>query len=142
METERRILRSDDPSRAIRIFLAKNAGDPGLRAAVVSDDAGLLLGGVGDEDLDALAALGCAMGAGNDVSSQCAREGWTAQGLFSTRVRAGEESYTVTSLGAPLSSTHGVEALLDRLLATPLRPRWRTSCRSEGCAPRARASGS
>lgn len=117
MEAERRILRSDDPSRAVRIYLAKNAGDQGLRAAVVSDDAGALLGGVGDEDLDTLAALGCAMGAGNDISSQCMREGWSTQALFSTRLRAGGESYTVTSLGAPLSSTEGVEALLGRLLA-------------------------
>jgi hypothetical protein len=117
MDTERRTLRSDDPSRAIRIFLAQNAGDPGLRAAVVSDDAGLLLGGVGNEDLDALAALGCAMAAGTDVSVHCAHEGWTTQGLFSTRLRAGDESYTVTSLGAPLSSTDRVEAMLGRLLA-------------------------
>lgn len=117
MDTERRIFRSDDPSQAIRIFLAKNASAPGLRAAVVSDDAGLLLGGVGDEDLDALAALGCAMSSGIDVSSQCTRAGWSSQGLFSTRLQTGGTSYTVTSLGAPLSSTHDVDGLLSRLLA-------------------------
>ena len=40
MQAERRVFRSQEPSRAIRIFLAKNAGEPGLKAAVVASDDG------------------------------------------------------------------------------------------------------
>lgn len=117
MQAERRILRSTEPSRAIRIFLAKNAGEPGLKAAAVASDDGLLLGGVGDEDLDALAALGCAKGAGHDVAERCEHQGWGDEALFTRRINIGEDTFTIASVGAPLHATTEVEALLGRLLA-------------------------
>ncbi len=117
MEAERRILRSADPSRAIRLFLAQNADDAGLRAAAVASDDGLLLGGVGNDDLEALAALGSAKGSGRDVAQACAREGWLAEGLYATALQAGEHRFTVATLGAPLSAANDVQSLLGRLLA-------------------------
>lgn len=116
MHAERRTLRSNDPSRAIRIFLAKNAGDSGLRAAVVASNDGLLLGGVG-EDLEAVAALGSAMSSGIDVSRRCTDQGWSDQALFTTPLEVDGERFTVSSLGAPLTSSQGVGQLLGRLLA-------------------------
>lgn len=117
MQTERRVLRSEDPSRAIRIFLAKNAGSPGVRAAVVASDEGTLLGGVGDEDLDALAAVGSAVNAGQDVAGRCEQRGWAGQALFTQRLNIGERSFVVASLGAPLEAASAVDGLLGRVLA-------------------------
>jgi|GEM_PF-2504113 len=117
MEAERRVMRSEDPSRAIRIFLAKNAGEPGVRAAVVASDDGLLLGGVGNEDLDALAAVGTSLRCGRDVSRHCAQLGWSERALFTSRIEAGGNSFTVASVGGPLSKSQEVGALLERLLA-------------------------
>ncbi len=117
MQTERRVLRSEDPSRAIRIFLAKNAGSPGVRAAVVASDEGLLLGGVGDDDLDALAAVGSAVDAGEDVSDPCEHQGWSTQALFTQRLNIGERSFVIASLGGPLEAANDVDGLLSRVLA-------------------------
>lgn len=117
MQNERRVLRSGDPSRAIRIFLAKNAGSPGVRAAVIASDEGMLLGGVGDEDLDALAAFGSAANAGQDVAGPCEQHGWSSQALFTQRLNIGEHSFVVASLGGPLEAANDVDGLLTRVLA-------------------------
>lgn len=116
MQTERRVLRSDDPSRAIRIFLAKNAGSSGVRAAVVASGDGMLLGGVGDDDLDALAAVGSAVDAGHDVAGPCEQRGWSAQALFTRRLSIGERRFVVASLGGPLEAANDVDGLLGRVL--------------------------
>ncbi len=117
MQPERRVLRSADPSQAIRIFLAKNAGEPGVLAAAIASDDGLLLGGVGNEDLDALAAVGAAMDAGRDVAKHCDRQGWSPRTLFAQRLRVGSDDFTLTTLGAPMFATDDVSALLSRILA-------------------------
>lgn len=117
MQTERRVLRSEDPSRAIRIFLARNAGSPGVRAAVVASDEGMLLGGVGDADLDALAAVGSAVNGGQDIADICEQRGWSTQALFTQRLNIGERSFVVASLGGPLDAANDVDGLLTRVLA-------------------------
>ncbi|MGH1340879.1 MAG: hypothetical protein ACRBN8_04975 [Nannocystales bacterium] len=117
MQTERRVLRSEDPSRAIRIFLAKNAGSPGVRAAVVASDEGMLLGGVGDEDLEVLAAVGSAANAGHNVASPCDEHGWSTAGVFTHRLSVGERSFVIASLGGPLESANDFDGLLHRVLA-------------------------
>jgi len=117
MQTERRVLRSEDPSRAIRIFLAKNAGSPGVRAAVVASDEGLLLGGVGDDDLEALAAVGSAVDAGQEIADRCEQRGWSTEALFTRRLNIGERSFVVASLGGPLEAANDVDGLLSRVLA-------------------------
>lgn len=116
MQLERRVLRSDDPSRAIRIFLAKNAGSPGVRAAVVASEDGVLLGGVGDDDLNALAAVGSAVDAGQDVAGPCEQRGWSTRALFTQRLNVGDRSFVVASLGGPLQAANDVDGLLSRVL--------------------------
>jgi hypothetical protein len=119
MQLERRELRSDDPARAIRIFLARNATEEGLRAAVVSDDAGDLLGGVGDGDLETLAALGSSMTAvrGTARKELCCVAGVEPSELHVVRLGVGTRNFVVTSLGAPLGAVGMLGAALDRILA-------------------------
>ncbi|MFO0633605.1 MAG: hypothetical protein U0168_12205 [Nannocystaceae bacterium] len=114
MQPERRVLRSPNPTRAIRIFLARNATDAGLRAAVVSDDSGALLGGVGDVDHETLAAVGTAL-VGGDVGARPL--GLVPPDIHASRLRVGEREFVVTSLGAPLGATAPLGEALARLLA-------------------------
>lgn len=118
MHPERRVLRTPDPSGAIRMFLARNATDPGLRAAVVSCDQGLLLGGVGSDDLDVLAAVGAALHAGiSGMPERCANYGLRADEVHTQSVRVGPTELVVTSLGAPLGAMDGMRGALARLMA-------------------------
>lgn len=120
MHHERRELRSDDPARAIRIFLARNASDEGLRAAVVSNDDGELLGGVGDGDLEVLAALGSSVTAVRGTLARqelCSVAGIEAAELHVVRLGVGGRSFVITSVGAPLTAAGPLGAALDRILA-------------------------
>lgn len=117
METERRVFRTEAPSEALRIFLAKNAVEPSLRAAVVASEDGLLMGGVGEGDLEALAALGVAKASGVYVGEDCKQQGVPEHSIFTHSVQAGEERFFVTSMGSPLGAADRVGALLGRLLA-------------------------
>jgi hypothetical protein len=119
MHLERRELRSDDPADAIRIFLARNGTDEGLRAAVVSNDDGELLGGVGDGDLDTLAALGSAVTAvrGSLARNElCGVAGIDAAELHVVRLGVGGRNFVITSVGAPFSAAGPLGAALDRIL--------------------------
>lgn len=120
MHTERRELRSDDPERAIRIFLARNATEDGMRAAVVSNDNGEFLGGVGDGDLDVLAALGSSVTAVRGALAReelCSVAGIEAAELHVVRLGVGGRNFVITSVGAPLSAAGMLGAALDRILA-------------------------
>ncbi len=117
MNNERRVLRSEDPCHAIRLFLAKNGGSPGMRAAVVASGEGMLLSGVGDEDLEALAAIGSAADAGHNVAGPCEEAGWSTQALFTQRLSIGEHGFVVASLGGPLEAANSIEGFLGRVLA-------------------------
>lgn len=120
MQIEPRALRSDDPARAIRIFLAKNATEVGMRAAVVSDDGGCLLGGVGDGDLGELAAVGSTMLDIRDRSDRaqlCADFGLSPEEVHVVRLGHGRHRFVITSVGAPLGAAGSLAAALDRILA-------------------------
>jgi predicted regulator of Ras-like GTPase activity (Roadblock/LC7/MglB family) len=117
METERRVLRSETPGDALRIFLAKNATEPGLRAAVVASEDGLLIGGVGEGNLETLAAVGSAKAAGTYVGRYCAQEGLPEDSVFTRSVTTGDHTFVVASMGSPMGAADRVGALLGRLLA-------------------------
>ncbi len=119
MELERRQLRSEDPSAAVRIFLAQNATEVSIRAAVVSDPKGTVIGGVGDEELDELATAGCRLLAARGVAERerLRREsGIDVTDLHVVRLRVGVRSFIVTSLGAPLTAAHQLGAALGRIV--------------------------
>jgi hypothetical protein len=119
MELERRQLRSEAPSDAVRIFLAQNATEAGIRAAVVSDPKGTVIGGVGDEELDELATTGCRLLSARGVAQRerlrC-ESGIDVTALHVVRLRVGVRSFVVTSLGAPLASAAELGAALGRII--------------------------
>ena len=103
-------------SNLIRIFLARNVTEPEVRAAVVSDVDGLLLGGVGDVDLDALSAVGSAVVDGT-LGERAGDFGFSRQELHARTLTIGEDTFVLTSLGGPLREGAAVEQLLARVLA-------------------------
>lgn len=120
MQTERRELRSTDLAGAIRIFLARNATEVGMCAAVVADDGGQFLGGVGDGDLPSLAALGTALldVRGAEARAQlCAPQGVDPTQVHVVRLGVGTRRFVITSVGAPLGAAGPLGAVLDRVLA-------------------------
>lgn len=122
MQTERRELRSSEPAEAIRYFLAQNATDAGLRAAVVSHDDGMLLGGIGDAgpmSLANIASLGATMLDVRDASERarlCDARGIAADELHVVRLGIGRRTFVITSIGAPLHAAGRLGAALDRIL--------------------------
>jgi hypothetical protein len=119
MQSERRELRSTDPASAIRIFLARNATEVGMRAAVVSKDDGALLGGVGDGDLSTLAQVGSSLVDVRDEAERarlCDRGGLSPADLHVVRLGVGAQSFVITSVGAPLGAAGLLAAALGRLL--------------------------
>jgi hypothetical protein len=119
MELERRELRSEDPAAAVRIFLARNATEVGMRAAVVSDRKGTVIGGVGDGELDELAVAGCRLLSARGVAERerLRREsGVDVADLHVVRLRVGVRSFVVTSIGAPLGAAEQLGAALGRIV--------------------------
>lgn len=120
MTHERRTLRSLQPCAAIRIYLARNATEAAMRAVVVSDDDGLVISGVGnDDDLELLAAVGAVVvdrdpAQGAEV---CESVGLDHAEVHATKIHVGRHAFVVTSLGAPLAASAGVGEVLGRLLA-------------------------
>jgi hypothetical protein len=121
MQVERRQLRSTDPADAIRIFLAKNATEEGMKAAVVSDDFGILLGGVGSGDLSELAAVGSSLLDVRDPSDRarlCRDFGLASDEVHVVRLGLGTKRYVITSVGAELGAAGRLGAALDRIIAS------------------------
>lgn len=121
MQSERRQLRSTDPADAIRIFLAQNATEAGMKAAVVSDDFGILLGGVGSGDLSELAAVGSSLLDVRDPTDRaklCRDFGLTSTEVHVVRLGLGKQRYVITSVGAPLGAAGRLGAALERILPT------------------------
>lgn len=122
MQTERRELRSTDPSDAIRIFLARNATEVGMRAAVVAAGDGTFLGGVGDggpATLATLASLGATVLDVRDAAERatlCEAGGIAASELHVVRLGVGKKTFVITSVGAPLGAAGRLGAALGRLL--------------------------
>ncbi len=116
--SDRRSFRTDDPTQAIRYYLARNATEPGLRAAVVSCMDGLMVGGVGEGPLEALAAIGTCQTEGRpSVVRDCKDYGFDPDQLHTRVVDSSAGCFVVTSLGAPLGAADGVGSLLGRMLA-------------------------
>lgn len=121
MQIERRQLRSTDSADAIRIFLAKNATEEGMKAAVVSDDFGILLGGVGGGDLAELAAVGSSLLDVRDPADRarlCRDFGLSSTEVHVVRIGLGSKRFVITSVGAPLGAAGQLGAALDRILTS------------------------
>jgi hypothetical protein len=119
MELERRQLRSETAAAAVRIYLAQNATEVGIRARVVSDRKGTVIGGVGDEELDELATAGCRLLEARGVAQRerLRREsGIDVSELHVARLRVGVQTFVVTSLGAPLAAADQLGAALGRIV--------------------------
>jgi hypothetical protein len=119
MDNDRRELRSNDPAAAVRIFLARNATEVGMRAAVVSDPTGAVIAGVGGR-IEMLAATGCSLLDARGVADreQVRRETQIDVGeLHVTRLRVGTRPLVVSTLGAPLGAVDELAAALGRILA-------------------------
>lgn len=122
MQTERRELRSTDPSEAIRLFLARNATEAGLRAAVVADGDGAFLGGIGEAGPAGLATLATIGAASVDVRDAaerarlCEAGGIAATELHVVRLGVGRKTFVITSVGALLGAAGRLGAALGRIL--------------------------
>jgi hypothetical protein len=117
---ERRKARSTHPAEAVRLFLAENAARAGVHAAVVSDLRGFLIGGVGDVDLDALAAVGPLFVSGATPSGALEEridEVVKNHDLYASRLAVGGETLVLTSLGARFPEQRRAEHALSRILA-------------------------
>jgi hypothetical protein len=119
MDSDRRQLRSTDPAAAVRIFLARNATEVGMRAAVVSDPTGAVIAGVGGR-IEMLAATGCSLLDARGVADreQLRRETQIdVTELHTVRLRVGTKPLVVSSLGAPIGAIDELAAALGRILA-------------------------
>lgn len=77
MHQERRRRRSDSPAEASRLYLTALAARLRARSIVIADEDGLLVAGIGNDDLEAVAALGAEGVPGarvHDLSMDCG--GW------------------------------------------------------------------
>lgn len=119
VQVERRRTRSDDRGEAVRLFLAANAERTGVRAAVVSDADGFMIGGIGDVDLDALAAVGPVFVSGHVPSAQLEQrieEVVRNHDLYASRLEVGPHTLVLTSLGARFPEQRRAELAIGRIL--------------------------
>ncbi len=117
---ERRKTRSNDRTEAVRLYLEANAARAGVRAAVLSDEDGLLIGGIGDVDLDVLAAVGPVFVAGAPLTPSI--EGRIDEvvknhDLYASSISVGETKLVLTSLGARFPEQRRAERAFGRILA-------------------------
>ncbi len=94
------------------MFLQCRMGEDGPSAAAVSTPDGLLVGGAGTSDLEALAAVGTTM---TDGACERERFGFDQGDLHTRTVQVDGKSFTVTSVGGPLHGADEVGPLLQRL---------------------------
>jgi len=116
---ERRKARSNDRGEAVRLFLAASSARAGMLAAVVSDTEGLLIGGVGDVDLDALAAVGPVFVSGHTPSPQLEdriEQVVKNHDLYASRLAVGSTTLVLTSLGARFPEQKRAERAIERIL--------------------------
>ena len=119
VQIERRKARSNHRGEAVRLFLAANSVCAGMRAAVVSDADGFLLGGVGDVDLDALAAVGPLFVSGHAPSpwlEERIEEVVKNHDLYASRLAIGATTLVLTSLGARFPEQRRAERAIERIL--------------------------
>ena len=116
---ERRKTRSNNRQEAVRLYLEANAAKAGVRAAVLSDEDGLLIGGVGDVDLDVLAAVGPVfIGQTHFTPSIEGRidEVVKNHDLYASSIVIGDTRLVLTSLGARFPEHRRAERAFERIL--------------------------
>ena len=116
---ERRKARSQDSAEAVRLYLRSNAARAGVRAAVLSDEAGRLIGGVGDVDLDVLAAVGPVFVSGSRMSPAVEEridEVVRNHDLYASALAVGGTRLVLTSLGARFPEQRRAERAFTRIL--------------------------
>jgi hypothetical protein len=116
---ERRRNRSSVPDEALRLYLEVNAAHAGVHAVVLSDERGTRISGIGDVDLDALAALGQLFAFGHPLSpaaSELADEVVQSHDLYTSRLEVGGVTWVLTSLGARFPEQRRAERAFARIL--------------------------
>lgn len=121
---ERRKARSNNRSEAVRLYLEANAARAGVRAAVISDADGFLIGGVGDIDHEILAAIGplfvtgsapLLSGATEDLIDQVVQN----HDLYASRLEVRGATLVLTSIGARFPEQRRAERAIDRIFSEP-----------------------
>ncbi len=117
---ERRKTRSSNRTEAVRLYLEANAARAGVKAAVLSDEDGLLIGGVGDVDLEILAAVGPVFVGGARLTpsiEQRIDEVVKNHDLYASSISIGDTKLVLTSLGARFPEQRRAERAFERILA-------------------------
>lgn len=118
---ERRKARSNNRTEAVRLYLEANAEKAGVRAAVLSDEDGLLIGGVGDVDLEVLAAVGPVFVSGAPLRSSLEERVDSVvknHDLYASAITVGANRLVLTSLGARFPEQRRAERAFERILAS------------------------
>lgn len=118
---ERRKTRSNNRLEAVRLYLEANAERAGVRAAVLSDEDGLLIGGVGDVDLDVLAAIGPVFVAGTPLRPAMEERIDSVvknHDLYASAITVGPNRLVLTSIGARFPEQRRAERAFERILAS------------------------
>lgn len=118
MSVDRRVRRSSARSVALSFFLEDLAERSGARAAVVCSEDGLLVGGVGDLDLDALAAVAPVVVAGTGSRRE---EGWIddvagGDDLYASTIVVGSRCLVLASVGGRLRKRREAAETIGRIL--------------------------
>jgi hypothetical protein len=121
---ERRKARSRIPTEAVRLYLEANAARAGVRAAVLSDAQGYLIGGVGDVDQETLAAIGPLFVTGASPLLPGATEELVDQvvqnhDLYASRLEVRGETLVLTSIGSRFPEQRRAERALARIFGEP-----------------------
>ncbi len=116
---ERRKSRSNNRLEAVRLYLEANAERAGVRACVLSDEDGLLIGGVGDVDLDVLAAIGPVFVAGTPLRPSMEERIDSVvknHDLYASAINVGPNRLVLTSIGARFPEQRRAERAFERIL--------------------------
>lgn len=116
---ERRKARSSNRHEAVRLYLEANAQRAGVRAAALSDEDGFLIGGVGDVDLEILAAIGPVFVNGAPLRPAVEeRVDSVVQNhdLYASSIQVGNHRLVLTSIGARFPEHRRAEKAFQRIL--------------------------
>ncbi|MBK8254031.1 MAG: hypothetical protein IPK82_15375 [Polyangiaceae bacterium] len=103
----------------MRLYLEANAARAGVRTVVLSDADGLLVGGIGDVDLEVLAAIGPLFVTGNSASlaqhENLINSVVQNHDLYASRIEIAGQTFVLTSLGARLPEQRRAEQAFNRI---------------------------
>ena len=117
---ERRRARSNVRAEAVRLYLQHNAEAAGVPAVALSDAEGFLIGGAGDADLNALAAVGpLFVGDARLSPATEARVNELVKNhdVYASRIEVAGATLVLTSLGARFPEQRRAERAFNRILA-------------------------